>query len=162
MKTEKDYTVTPKEEVFCREYIRLCSLSEASLSAGYSKARGFALINEERIQERIKQLEKIAGESQVIRGLKRLAFSSINDCLALIVKGDQLSEEEIAKLDLFLVSGVKQGKSGGLELDFYSRQQALDLLLQQEEKKTKNNAVDFIAALGKSAKDVNKGDENLE
>ena len=63
---------------------------------------------------------------QVLTGLKRLAFSRVNDAVRLLLSDDPSA---VDSLDLFPVSAVKRDKNGSIELRFYDRQKALEQLL---------------------------------
>lgn len=65
-------------------------------------------------------------------GLRRLACWESNDAALLLAKIGELEAEDIEKLDLFGVSELKQTKDGFLEIKFYDRIKAFELLAELE------------------------------
>lgn len=64
----------------------------------------------------------------VIDGLKKLAFGKVNDAVTLVFAEDIPPPELLAKMRLFNVSSVKRVKGGGVEVQFFDRQKALEKL----------------------------------
>ena len=64
----------------------------------------------------------------VIDGLKKLAFGKVNDAVTLVFSDDMPPPEILAKMQLFNVSSVKRVKGGGVEVQFFDRQKALEKL----------------------------------
>ena len=108
-------TIRPQERCFCIWYAMLCNVQEAALHAGYPQEealeRGVLLLQREDcrelIQSVLKSLSLRSPIPQVLAGLERLAFGSCNDAAKLIFSADNLSPEELAKLDLFNVTEIK-------------------------------------------------------
>jgi len=61
---------------------------------------------------------------EVVEGYRRLALGSSNDALKLLFL-EEPSWAELEGLDLFNVSDIKRPKTGGMEIRFYDRCQAL-------------------------------------
>lgn len=64
----------------------------------------------------------------VIKGLKDLAFGKVNDAVTLVFAEDIPPPEVLAKMNLFHVSSIKRVKGGGVEVQFFDRQKALEKL----------------------------------
>jgi len=64
---------------------------------------------------------------EVVEGYRRLALGSSNDALRLLFL-EQPTWEELKELDLFNVSDIKRPKTGGMEIKFFDRCQALTRL----------------------------------
>lgn len=116
-------TIRPQERCFCIWYAMLCNVQEAALHAGYPQEealeRGVLLLQRadcrELIQSVLKSLSLRSPIPQVLAGLERLAFGSCNDAAKLIFSADNLSPEELAKLDLFNVTEIKRDKTAVLK-----------------------------------------------
>ena len=66
----------------------------------------------------------------VIDGLKKLAFGKVNDAVTLVFAEDIPPPELLAKMRLFNISSVKRVKGGGVEVQFFDRQKALEKLYE--------------------------------
>jgi len=64
----------------------------------------------------------------VIDGLKKLAFGKVNDAVKLVFAEDIPPPEMLAKMQLFNISCMKRVKGGGVEVQFFDRQKALEKL----------------------------------
>lgn len=64
----------------------------------------------------------------VVDGLKKLAFGKVNDAVRLVFADESPPPEVLMKMNLFNVSGVKKVKGGGMEVQFFDRQKALERL----------------------------------
>lgn len=60
-------------------------------------------------------------------GYQRLAFGCISDAVCLLFS-DDVSREEIEKMDLFNISEIKRKKGGDIEIKFFDRLKALEKL----------------------------------
>lgn len=86
-------------------------------------------------------------------GLKRLAFGSVNDAVRLLVQFHELDSDAIDALDLFQVSEIRQTREGLLEIKFYDRLKALELLSAYSRKEDDAlEASSFYGALESAAK----------
>lgn len=97
---------------------------------------------------------------EVIKGFKRLAFGSAADCIKLIYK-TEITDLELENMDLFSVSEIKKPKDGSLEIKFFDRLKALQLLSEITENENNDKAVPFFEAIKKGALAI-RGDENHE
>ena len=74
--------------------------------------------------------KKKSDKNLVIDGLKKLASGKINDAVALVFAEDIPPPEQLARLQLFNISSVKRVKGGGVEVQFFDRQKALEKLYE--------------------------------
>ncbi|MDE5884807.1 MAG: terminase small subunit [Oscillospiraceae bacterium] len=74
--------------------------------------------------------KKKSDKDLVIDGLKKLASGKINDAVSLVFAEDIPPPEQLAKLQLFNISSVKRVKGGGVEVQFFDRQKALEKLYE--------------------------------
>ena len=66
----------------------------------------------------------------VLEGLEKLAFGKVNDAVKLVFAEEIPPPEQLAKMNLFSVSSVKRVKGGGVEVQFFDRQKALEKLYE--------------------------------
>lgn len=86
--------------------------------------------------------------------IRHLALGRITDGIILLLKGDSMTQEEISKLDLYSVAGVKTTSGKISEIKFCDRLKALQLLTAYE-------GQDEKVSLG-FAEALKAGAENLE
>ena len=129
----KPLTETARRRAFCRWYAALGDPFEAAVRAGYPPETADDTATELLTKASCKRYLAALGASpaltvrqHVLAGLKRLAFSRVNDAVRLMLSDEP---ESIGSLDLFPVSAVKRDKNGSIELRFYDRQKALEQLL---------------------------------
>lgn len=97
-------------------------------------------------------------EISTVEGIQKLAFGKINDAARILPAVRELGDEMISRLDLFPVSEIKQNKDGSLEVRFYDRLKALEMLARYEEAgEDRQNT--FYGALESAAKSVCEPDE---
>lgn len=88
----------------------------------------------------------------VAAGYYRLAFGCVSDAVSLLfLDENSLSKEQIESLDLFNVSEIKRQKGGGIEIKFFDRLKALQMLSQKCEADNSNGANSIYNAIEKSA-----------
>ncbi len=147
-----------QEETFCLLYAALHDAREAAAAAGYPAASAredaLALLARPPIRRRVGSLLKRrrVGSAQIAEdGLLRLAFGGVSDAVRLMLREDQLSDEELQRLDLYCVSTLKRVKGGGFELTLCDRQKALECLLRlwQETPGENDAAQQFFRAIQK-------------
>ena len=63
----------------------------------------------------------------ILRQLGNLAFGKANDCVALVLQGEDAA---LDKLDLSLLAGIKRSKDGSVEVKLVDRMQALKELAE--------------------------------
>ena len=144
--------LSPKEQLFCRYYLQTGNYREAAARSGYPKPEktGLKLLSAKRISEAISKLKfPPTASSEVIGGLKRIAFGSISDAVALLFAEDLPAD--LDSLDLFCISEIKRPKGGGMEIKFFDRIKALEQLSVLTEKSAVDTAEPFYKALERSA-----------
>ena len=67
---------------------------------------------------------------RAIDGLEQLAFGKVNDAVRLAFCEEVPSVQTLARMDLFNVSSIKRVKGGGVEVQFFDRQKALERLYE--------------------------------
>lgn len=65
---------------------------------------------------------------RVLEGLGQLAFGKVNDAVRLVFAEETPSPSVLARMNLFNVSSIKRVKGGGVEVQFFDRQKALERL----------------------------------
>ncbi len=92
------------------------------------------------------------GGSDVVRLIGELAFGNANDAVRLIFL-DPDNQELIDGLDLRMVSEVKRGSNGAVEVKLLNRIALLELLagLLETTENSGNQAASFFSAMDKAA-----------
>lgn len=87
------------------------------------------LLRRKDIAEEIQRLDKQRQTTQndIAIGYQRLAFGCISDAICLLFS-DEVSPEEIEKMDLFNIAEIKRKKGGDIEIKFFDRLKALEKL----------------------------------
>lgn len=75
-------------------------------------------------------MTKKSDTQRVIDGLKKLAFGKVNDAVTLVFAEDMPPPETLTNMQLFNISSVKRVKGGGVEVQFFDRQKALEKLYE--------------------------------
>ena len=99
--------------------------------------------------------------SDVIRHINNLAFGKANDAVKLAFLEPE-QKEEIANLDLRMVSEVKRGANGAVEVKLLNRIALLELLaglLGETAKPEKSQAESFFTAMDAAAARLGDGGE---
>lgn len=124
-----------KEILFCHQYLKTGDEKEAAILSGYTSSPeriSMELLSREEIREEIDKLyaeKKKKFTYQAIIGYERLAFGNISDIIKLIFT-ENMSFEEIRKMNLFNISEIKKPRDGALEIKFFDRLRALEKLEQ--------------------------------
>lgn len=143
-----------QETLFCSHYLRCRNVREAAAFAGLpgGEEEGYRLLRRKPVRQRLSQSlpEPLLELSQA--GLKRLAFGSNADGIRLALSSPEQALALLEGWDLYGVSALKRSKDGSLEVQFYSRFQALELLcrLGQEQEQAKDG-LSFCRALENAA-----------
>jgi hypothetical protein len=89
------------------------------------------LLRRQDITEEINRIDKQreATQKDIAIGYQRLAFGCISDAVNLLFS-DEVSSEEIERMDLFNISEIKKKKGGDIEIKFFDRLKALEKLQQ--------------------------------
>ena len=87
------------------------------------------LLRRRDVAEEIARIDKQreATQKDIAIGYQRLAFGCISDAICLLFS-DEVSPEEIEKMDLFNISEIKRKKGGDIEIKFFDRLKALEKL----------------------------------
>ena len=156
----EDLKMTEKELLFCKNYAFISDGKAAAVSAGYSsilakKTANKLLLREDirkQINSFLKQQNEVDLRSEVINGLKRLAFNSNSDCLRLVFSNRDDVLNSLENMDLFQISEIKVPKENAIEIKFFDRFKALQILLQTAQDEASEYGVrDFIDALNQTA-----------
>lgn len=110
------------------------------------------------VEEGICLSKKLRG-TDVINRIGNLAFGKANDAVKLVFL-DPESREQIDKLDLSMVSEVKRGSNGVVEVKLLNRIALLELLAELTSRQTQNGseAESFFTAMDKAAARLGAGD----
>ena len=99
-------------------------------------------------------LERKTINDSVIKRLKKIAFGKSNDIVKLAFLEKENCIDEIDNLDLTLLSEVKRGVNGNLEVKLINRIEAIRLMLSiagPEQKDSGETAYHFIEAISEAA-----------
>lgn len=156
-------TLSQKQLIFCRAYVRTRSPREAAVAAGFllfPEKAAEKLLSAKPVQTKIQELEQTLSvqRAELIAGYRRLAFGSIADAVRLLQQTDRDTPPDPDTLDLFMVSEIKRPKDGALEIKFFDRQKALDRLAELQET-AEDCALPFYKALERSAAAIGKNGE---
>ncbi len=144
--------LTTKEKDFCRYYLSCQNAREAAARAGYLLAErtGSRLLEKDIIADEIERLiQERKCNPTAADGLRRIAFGSIADAVKLAV--GIFDENEIDKLDLFLISEIKRSSTGTVEIKFFDRIRALEGLLETDNNYADDSVSEFVGAIFKGA-----------
>ncbi|MBR0483395.1 MAG: hypothetical protein IJJ69_01270 [Oscillospiraceae bacterium] len=102
-------------------------------------------------------MTKKSDTQRVIDGLKKLAFGKVNDAVSLVFAEDMPPPEILANMQLFNISSVKRVKGGGVEVQFFDRQKALEKLYEYA---LSNQNGKISESLLKALADSSQGDDD--
>lgn len=148
---KKTKGITPKEWLFCCYYSHTCNAREAASRAGYRlnpEKSGEKLLKKPGIQRELKSMKQSISKSELISGLKRMAFGSVSDAVKLMYR-DEVEDSELEELDLFNISEIKRPRGGGLEIKFFDRLKALERLAAMQEESDEFAVRSFFEAISK-------------
>ena len=111
------------------------------------------LLRRKEIAEEIDRLDKQRQTTQndIAIGYQRLAFGCISDAVCLLFS-DEVSPEEIEKMDLFNIAEIKRKKGGDIEIKFFDRLKALEKLTDIGNMHTDGEKSPLFSAIEKGAK----------
>ena len=148
--------LTEKEKLFCHLYLKTGNSREAAARSGYRfpEKSAWRLLKRKDITDCISEsktlMEKL--NKDVTQGYMRLAYGCVSDAVSLLFLSEEdITEEKIAKLDLFNVSEIKKQKGGGIEIKFFDRLKALEKLSELCEKDVQSHGSSLYYAIEKSA-----------
>ena len=128
---------------------------EAAVKAGYifPEKSAVKLLRRKDIAEEIALTDKQreATQKDIAIGYQRLAFGCISDAVRLLFS-DEVSPEEIEKMDLFNVSEIKRKKGGDIEIKFFDRLKALEKLAETGSVHSDGEESSIFSAIEKGAK----------
>ena len=123
--------LTSKEKLFCTYYCINRNGRESAVKSGYMfpEKSAVKLLRRRDITEEIARIDKQreATQRDIAIGYQRLAFGCISDAICLLFS-DEVSRQEIEKMDLFNISEIKRKKGGDIEIKFFDRLKALEKL----------------------------------
>ena len=140
--------LTPKQELFCKEYVIDFNASRAARDAGYSPktadATGRENLRKPAIARRIAELKAPIMQrpedlrAKVLKELEKIAFADANDFFETIFEEDEETGEKRYAYHQIKPDILKSGKAGaiqsfeptlrGVKLKVYDKQRALELL----------------------------------
>ena len=130
----KEKRLTGREKLFCLYYARDRDARGAAARAGCRgepQRAAAKLLAKAAVLEEIGRLCRADAEYGEARaGVRRLAFGPSADAVKLIFAEDAPGGEAIERMDLFGVSDIKRPKGGGVEIKFFDRLKALELLMK--------------------------------
>lgn len=147
--------MTEKELLFCEGLSQGQSPGEAALKAGYRlfpEKAAKRLLRDKAVKAKCRKLTKNALQlPSPAAGLRRLAFGSICDAVKLL-RNPEITDSEIEKMDLFSVSEIKKSSGGGMEIKFFDRLKALQMLADTERTDAEScDTKGFFDAIAKGA-----------
>ncbi|MBR4868693.1 MAG: terminase small subunit [Clostridia bacterium] len=145
-----------KEKLFCRYYMLTGNPREAAARAGYRlmpERWGLKLLERTSVREYLSALEKRLPLTESGRyGLERIAFGSTADAIRLLLSEMPPTAEELETMDLFMISEIKRPKGGGVEIKFFDRLKAMELLCSLRDEGNSEQALPFYQALTEGAR----------
>ena len=116
---------------FAAKYAECGNAYEAALFAGAGKLtaafEGIRLLSSKAVRNKVAAAKNRNAECPALQGLRRIAFGRNNDAVRLAFS-ENITNEDIDNADLFGVAEIKCGKGGIVEMKFFDRLKALDLL----------------------------------
>lgn len=86
-------------------------------------------------------------ETEKIRkGLEQLAFGKVNDAVELVFAEEIPPPEILKKMNLVNVASIKRVKGGGVEVQFFDRQRALERLYEYAREGNSDDAAASVFA----------------
>lgn len=153
--------MTKTEKRFC-EYLAITqnAVSAAKLS-GFTDEPEIAaarLIQKTSVRKRCKKIIKsLCDSTDAVGGLYRIAFSQPVDIINKVFS----EQPDFSKSDLFCVSEIKKGANGAVEIKFFDKLKALQLISEMRPNDEANKLKDFYEAITLGAKSIseNRNDE---
>lgn len=146
--------LTSKEKLFCAYYCVSRNEKEAAAKSGYKfpERSGMKLLEKKHIRQYIENTDKERNETRadISCGFYRLAFGCVSDAVKLMFL-DEISADDIERFDLFNISEIKRKKGGDIEIKFFDRLKALQLLSEKTPDEESEKANGLYSAIAKSA-----------
>ena len=147
--------LTSKEKLFCTYYCINRNGRESAVKSGYMfpEKAALRLLRRQDIAQEIARIDKQreATQKDISIGYQRLAFGCISDAVKLLFS-DEISPEEIERMDLFNISEIKRKKGGDIEIKFFDRLKALERLDDMHMSSREDEESSLFTAIEKSAK----------
>ena len=147
--------LTSKEKLFCTYYCVNRNGRESAVKSGYMfpEKTALKLLKRRDIAEEIARIDKQreATQKDIAIGYRRLAFGCISDAVHLLFS-DEVSPEEIEKMDLFNISEIKRKKGGDIEIKFFDRLKALEKLEDLWSTQREDEESSLFSAIEKGAR----------
>ncbi len=153
-----------KEKLFARLYSFTRNESEAAALMGLKnpETAGAKLLSKAEIRSEIGKLcREPRPEGEAAQGLRRIAFGSVSDAIKLLRDFENI--KDIEKLDLYCISEIKFGKTGGMEIKFFDRIKALEKLESLSSGNTERGVAPFVDAVRRGAESISfmaRGDDD--
>lgn len=146
--------LSSKERLFCTYYCLSRNGREAAAKSGYMfpEKNAVRLLKKKEVAGEIERIdkEKRAEKNDVVSGYYRLAFGCFADAISLLFKED-ITAEELQKMDLYNISDIKRKKGGDIEIKFFDRLKALERLEEIALQGEKSSALSLLGAIEKGA-----------
>ena len=153
--------LTSKEKLFCTYYCLNRNGRESAVKSGYMfpEKSAIKLLRRREITEEIARIDKQreATQKDIAIGYQRLAFGCISDAICLLFS-DEVTPEEIEKMDLFNISEIKRKKGGDIEIKFFDRLKALEKLEDIWSTHGEDEESSLFSAIEKGAKALKDDD----
>lgn len=97
--------------------------------------------------------------------LGRILFSNKSKAVKLSLdSSDEINTELLSDDDLFTVSEIKRNKDGGIDMKFFDRLKAAELMLKAAEAENENteNGTEFLEGFIKSARQLSSSQEDSD
>ena len=125
----------------------------------FPEKNALKLLKRRDIAEEIARIDKQreATQKDIAIGYRRLAFGCISDAVRLLFS-DEVSPEEIDKMDLFNISEIKRKKGGDIEIKFFDRLKALEKLEDLWSTQREDEESSLFSAIEKGARALRDDD----
>ncbi len=144
-----------KEKLFCQYYLLTGNPREAAARAGYHlfpERWGLKLLSRPSVRDYLDRLSEQRNATDTgLYGLERIAFGSVADAVRLLLCDPLPQGENLETMDLFMISEIKKPKGGGVEIKFFDRLKAMELLCELKSTHKQEQAAPFYQALCEGA-----------
>lgn len=144
--------LTEKEKLFCLHYAYFGNLKEAQIFSKLKEKAALETLCKKSATSYIKKLTSDKAQVKAAVSLRRLAFGSCNDAVKLAFMQPEEALSKLDELDLFGVSEIKKSSAGALEIKFFDKIKALDVLFSSGEERDENKSSGFLNALKNAVK----------
>ncbi len=154
--------MSENEKTFCEYFALWGDAVRAADSAGYEnpKKDGPQLLCRADIRKKINAICETMIKSSQARaclGYERLALGKVTDAIKLLYC-ENLSDDEIEKLDLTNIAEIKKPKDGAMEIKFFDRLKALEKMGDFDKESSKKQG-SLFDAIKNGAKALEKADD---